>query len=124
MHRSGKDVPDVRRIRTGMGRHVGCGQITPDSDIVDTARGHKPHFVSQQLFLPGFQLSFCVVLALALSASPLSSWLHRPFEIDAYIPRRRVAMWRRGTDDFLRIFAGLLAISIASWLGSKPPTRL
>ena len=73
---------------------------------------------SQQLFLPGFQLSFCVVLALALSASHLTAWLHRPFEIDAYLPRKRVPMWRRGTDDFLRLFAGLAAISLASWLGS------
>lgn len=72
----------------------------------------------QQLFLPGFQLSFLVVLAIALLAPRLSEALADPFLSDPFIPRRLVAPLRRQTDRFARGLAALCAVSLASWLGS------
>ena len=73
---------------------------------------------SQRLFLPGFQLSFCVVLTLVLTVPFLSSWLRRPFEVDPFLPRKRVPPWRRASDDLVRLLAGMIAVSCASWVGS------
>ena len=73
---------------------------------------------TQQVFLPGFQLSFCVVVTLIIVATALSKCLHAPFEIDAFLPRKRIAHWRISMDKCLRFFTGAAAISIASWVGS------
>ena len=75
---------------------------------------------SQQLFLPGFQLSFCVVLVITLTYSFLRRWFHRPFAIDEFLPRARVRFWRRTTDDAIFLLAGAAAVSLASWVGSVP----
>ncbi len=73
---------------------------------------------TQPLFLPGFQLSFCVVLFITQLARPLATWLHRPFSIDPFLPRRRVPRWRNWSDQAVRYLAAGLAVSLASWLGS------
>lgn len=73
---------------------------------------------TQQLFLPGFQLSFCVVLAIMLLASPFTNWIHRPFRIDDYLPRRRAGLARIIVDQAVRFVAGTAGVSAASWLGS------
>lgn len=73
---------------------------------------------TQQAFLPGFQLSFAVLLAIALLAQPLQGYLHAPLEIDPFLPRRLVPRWRRGLHLATMCLAGWVAVSLAAWLGS------
>ncbi|MDF1816283.1 MAG: ComEC/Rec2 family competence protein, partial [Verrucomicrobiales bacterium] len=73
---------------------------------------------TQQLFLPGFQLSFCVVLALILIGTYFSEKLHDPFRIDEFIPKRRVPVWRTRLDQGVKIIAVGSGVSAASWIGS------
>lgn len=73
---------------------------------------------TQQLFLPGFQLSFSVVLALILGARFLSDWIYRPFRIDPFLPRKRVPGWRQSSDWAIRTVSGMAGLSVASWIGS------
>ncbi len=73
---------------------------------------------TQPLFLPGFQLSFAVVLFIALFAHPFSGAFAKPFLADPFLPRGLVRPARRLGDSFARQVASLAAVSSASWLGS------
>ncbi len=73
---------------------------------------------TQQLFLPGFQLSFLVVLFIALFTSAIRNFLVKPFLTDPFIPRSLVPFSRRSIDRFTQVIAASLAVSVASWLGS------
>lgn len=77
---------------------------------------------TNELFNPGFQFSFSVVLAIILVAGPLQSVLRKRWEPDVFLP---VEVWGRG--DRLRHAmagkaAGLVAVSVAAWIGSIPLT--
>jgi len=72
----------------------------------------------QQLFLPGFQLSFAVLASIALFADPLARGFRRPFRLDPLIPRQFIPRWRRGLDQFQEKVATGLGVSIAAWAGS------
>jgi competence protein ComEC len=73
---------------------------------------------SQQLFLPGFQLSFLVVFFIALLTSGLHQWIARPFLADPFIPAGLLSERRHFLDKATGVLAASLAISISSWLGS------
>jgi competence protein ComEC len=75
-------------------------------------------FDPQQLFLPGFQLSFVVLLSIALLAPGLKTAIARPLVADPFLPRRLVRPARRLADKLATGFAALLAVSLASWAGS------
>jgi competence protein ComEC len=77
---------------------------------------------SNQLFNPGFQLSFCVVAAIMLFAAPLASLLATPFRPDPFIPERLLSAPRRFFDRGAQRLSTLLAVSTAAWLGSLPLT--
>lgn len=72
----------------------------------------------QQLFQAGFQLSFAVLLSIALLARPLSAALARPFLADPFLPASCLRPLRRLADRCAGQIAALAAVSIASWLGS------
>lgn len=72
----------------------------------------------QALFLPGFQLSFAVLLFIAVLAPRLADRLAGPFLADPFLPRSLVRPARRLADRLSRSAAALAAVSIASWLGS------
>ena len=77
---------------------------------------------TNELFNPGFQFSFTVVLAIILVAGPLQSVLRGRMEPDIFLP---VALW--GSLDRVRHasagrLAALLAVSFAAWIGSLPLT--
>ncbi|HRQ90444.1 MAG TPA: ComEC/Rec2 family competence protein, partial [Bacteroidia bacterium] len=76
--------------------------------------GHDP----QQLFLPGFQLSFMVMLAIALMVQGLSVRIARPLTSDPFLPKRLVRRLRRVLDRCSVHFAATLAMSLAAWIGS------
>ena len=77
---------------------------------------------TNELFNPGFQFSFSVVLAIILVAGPLQSVLRRRWEPDAFLP---VELWGR-LDRLQHAVAGkaagLAAVSVAAWFGSIPLT--
>ena len=75
-------------------------------------------FDTQQLFLPGFQLSFLVVFFIAVFANWLRGLLSKPFLPDPFIPRNFLSPHRRWVDAGIGATAALLAVSIASWIGS------
>jgi len=76
----------------------------------------------QQLFQAGFQLSFCVVLSIALFTPPLKRFLDRLFRHDPLVPREALPLWRRFLETPLRWAAVTIATSLAAWLGSLPLT--
>jgi len=73
---------------------------------------------TQQLFLPGFQLSFAVLLFIALFASGLRTLLERPFLSDPFVPKSLLKPTRLFLDRASGAIAASLAISLTSWLGS------
>ena len=77
---------------------------------------------TNQLFQPGFQLSFCVVSSIILLAQPLDRWLAARLRPDPFIPRKLFTRWQRSQASAGRMVAAALAVSTASWLGSLPLT--
>ncbi|MEM1058919.1 MAG: ComEC/Rec2 family competence protein [Verrucomicrobiota bacterium] len=67
----------------------------------------------------GFQLSFAVVLALILLSPPVFRFLFRPWQVDNYIPRVLVPPWRRWREAAAVWVCGLLAGSVAAWVGAS-----
>lgn len=71
-----------------------------------------------QLFQAGFQLSFAVVLSIAIFQPPLAAlrdrWMRRdPLAVD--VPR---SWWRKRAADALQWVATSLTVSLAAWVGS------
>jgi ComEC/Rec2-related protein len=69
----------------------------------------------RQLFLPGFQFSFVLVLALVWFSNPLADWMIARFQPDPFLPeslwsgslRLRLVAWRG--------FSQSLAVSLTAW---------
>lgn len=77
----------------------------------------------QQLFQPGFQLSFVVVLCILLILRAIHEWIKRPFEPDPFLPQQVASQqfWQREWITYPRNFLiDSFAISFAAWLGSIP----
>lgn len=78
-------------------------------------------FDPQQIFQPGFQLSFAAVLSIALLTPELTRILSHPFLTDPFLPKSLIGPWRRFADRTAMTLAALLAVSVASWIGSATP---
>lgn len=74
----------------------------------------------QQLFQAGFQLSFCVVLSIALVLPPLERIRDRLLQPDPLLPSDLVPRWQRWLGGPLRYLLTGLATSMAAWFGSWP----
>lgn len=74
----------------------------------------------RQLFQAGFQLSFTVVLSLALVLPPLVRVRDRWWRHDPLLPAELLPRWRRWLDPVVRGVTFSLAVSLAAWLGSLP----
>ncbi|NOS72751.1 MAG: DUF4131 domain-containing protein [Verrucomicrobia bacterium] len=74
----------------------------------------------QQLFQASFQLSFFVVLSLALFLSPLEVLRDRVLELDPLLPRELLPPWKRALRAVLRVVLTSFATSLAAWLGALP----
>lgn len=76
----------------------------------------------QQLFQASFQLSFFVVLSIALFSPPLEKIRDRWLAIDPLLPQELLPRWRRWLNEVMRVIAAGLTTSLAAWLGSLPLT--
>lgn len=75
-------------------------------------------FDTQELFLPGFQLSFTVLLFLLLFAKLLGRALQQPFRSDPFIPVSLLTDMQHWQNRIVFVVASALAISVTSWIGS------
>ena len=76
----------------------------------------------QQLFQASFQLSFFVVLSIALFMPPLENIRDRLMRVDPLLPPELLPRWQRVLRPALRWGLTCLATSLAAWLGSLPLT--
>ena len=73
-----------------------------------------------QLFTPGFQLSFLMVAILMFTGPPLQAWLKPLSSPDPFLPR---VLWSRTLIAqcwLKREMLGAVAVSLTAWLGSMP----
>lgn len=74
----------------------------------------------QQLFLPGFQLSFGVLWSIALFAALPMRWMGKWTHLDPFLPPH-LADWRQRTWSQAKIWLwSSVCISVAAWAGSLP----
>ncbi len=73
-----------------------------------------------QLFGAGFQLSFVVVLSIALLLPHFERWRAGWMQPDPFLPPELRPQWQRWLDAPLRLLTGNVATSLAAWLGSLP----
>jgi competence protein ComEC len=74
----------------------------------------------QQLFQAGFQLSFAVVLSLALLGPWLETFRVRIFQFDPWVPDDLRPRWQRWLRRPINYVSTNLAVAVAAWLGSLP----
>ncbi len=74
----------------------------------------------RQLFQASFQLSFFVVLSIALLLPPLEKFRQRVLQTDPFLPDELRPRWQRWLDGPIRWVTTSLATSLAAWLGSLP----
>ena len=77
---------------------------------------------TNQLFLPGFQLSFSVVASIILLTPPAERWLSARLQPDPFLPRKLYRLPQRWRATAGHHTSGLLAVSSAAWIGSLPLT--
>jgi ComEC/Rec2-related protein len=73
-----------------------------------------------QLFQASFQLSFFVVLSIALLLPPFENFRQRLLQTDPFLPDELRPRWQRWLDWPVRAITTSLATSLAAWLGSLP----
>ena len=74
----------------------------------------------QHLFMAGFQLSFGVLWAIAIIATPLSTLLRPWTDLDPFLPAQ-AANWRQRFASMAKTWlVASLTVSLAAWLGSLP----
>ncbi|MFO1513177.1 MAG: ComEC/Rec2 family competence protein [Verrucomicrobiota bacterium] len=74
----------------------------------------------QQLFQASFQLSFFVVLSIALFMPPLEKLRDRLLAVDPLLAPEAMTRWQRTWRAVARILTASLVTSLAAWLGSLP----
>jgi len=77
---------------------------------------------TNELFNPGFQLSFTVVAAILLIAGPIQERIRRRLEPDPFIPVSLWTSWQKKRHEAAGNTSSLLAVSLAAWIGSLPLT--
>jgi competence protein ComEC len=73
-----------------------------------------------QLFEASFQLSFFVMLTIALMLPPLNGFFDRLLKQDALLPDELVSGWKKVSFWLSRKFARYCGLSFAAWMGSIP----
>jgi len=78
----------------------------------------------RQIFEASFQLSFFVVLIIALMLPPLNRISDRLLRHDPLLPDDLLPYWRRALNTALRMLSRYFALSLAAWAGSIPLSAL
>jgi len=78
----------------------------------------------RQLFEASFQLSFFVVLIIALMLSALNKIIDRRLQHDPLLPDDLLPHWRRALTAAFRMVLRYAALSLAAWAGSIPLAAL
>ncbi|MGH8024518.1 MAG: ComEC/Rec2 family competence protein, partial [Limisphaerales bacterium] len=78
----------------------------------------------QQLFQASFQLSFFVMLAIALLLPRLNDLSNGLMKPDPLLPAGLVPKWRRTLAQTVRLLARYFSLSLAAWIGSIPLSAL
>jgi len=73
-----------------------------------------------ELFAAGFQLSFLVVLVIAVMLPPLNDGVNQLLKFDPLVPAELVPKWRIRATNGLRHVLQFFALSLAAWVGSIP----
>ncbi len=73
---------------------------------------------TNQLFVPGFQFSFVLVLVIVLSAGPIQRWCERRARPDPFLPRALWSLPIRGGTWCWRHFSAAIGVTVSAWLGS------
>jgi ComEC/Rec2-related protein len=74
----------------------------------------------RQLFQASFQLSFFVVLSIALLLPPFEKTRQRLLQTDPFMPAELRPRWQRWLDKPIRYVTTSFATSLAAWIGSLP----
>ncbi|HTR43364.1 MAG TPA: ComEC/Rec2 family competence protein [Pseudomonadales bacterium] len=74
----------------------------------------------RQLFEASFQLSFFVMLTIALLLPKLNDLTDQWLKYDPLLPAELVPTWRRALTQVMRILARYFSLSLAAWIGSIP----
>ncbi len=74
----------------------------------------------RQLFEASFQLSFFVMLVIALMLPPLNNFFNRVIKHDPLVPDELVAGWKKVSLWIAHRFARYCGLSLAAWVGSIP----
>jgi len=77
---------------------------------------------TNQLFSPGFQMSFTIVAAIFLLSTPLTEFFSARLRPDPFLPRRLYNRRQQFAADAGHALSSTLGISTAAWLGSLPLT--
>ncbi len=79
-------------------------------------------FQPEQLFQTGFQLSFVVVASIALLLPAIQKFRPAFLSPDPFLPRSLLPRWRIWSEPLWKFAGAMLAVSLASWIGSMPLT--
>ena len=74
----------------------------------------------RQLFEASFQLSFFVMLTIALLLPRLNDFFDGLLKYDPLLPATLVPRWRRALTEILRVLGRYFSLSLAAWVGSIP----
>ena len=74
----------------------------------------------RQLFEASFQLSFFVMLVIALMLPPLNALFDRWLKLDPFLPTELAAGWKKGGLWVAQKLLRYLGLSFAAWMGSIP----
>ena len=74
----------------------------------------------RQVFEAGFQLSFCVVMVIAVMLKPLNNFCDRRLQADPLLPEALRPAWQRILLKTSRRLAHYAALSFTAWIGSLP----
>jgi len=77
---------------------------------------------TNQLFSPGFQMSFGIVAAIFLLSPPLQEFFSAKLRPDPFLPRRLYNRGQQFAADAGHALSSTLGVSTAAWLGSLPLT--
>jgi competence protein ComEC len=74
----------------------------------------------RQLFEASFQLSFFVMLVIALMLPPLNEFFERLLKSDELVPDKLIPRWKKIFRRSARLFLRYCGLSFAAWIGSLP----